>query len=126
MSEQTEVIEVDQTAPEEKIIIRKLNTQDFWTIVKMVAKGGKEAIAKVQAAQDSTESVMIIFDIAMEYAENDLIKFLASIANMTEDEYKNGDFDLTLKILEQWEKQEDLSNFFKRAAGLVKKFYPSK
>lgn len=106
--------------------VRKMNTADFWAILKMVSKGGKEAIAKLQGANGEAESTYIIIDVCMEFAETELKGFLASLVGMKVEEYEKGDFDLTLAILEKWQEQEDLASFFKRAAGLINKFYKKK
>lgn len=117
--------------------VKRLNTQHFWGIVSMIRKGGKEAILKLQdlnkkgaAPEDEKaaelERGMIIFDVAMEYAEKDLQALFADLAGMTLEEYKEAPYDLTLDIIEQLAEQEDLASFFKRAASFTKKFLPSK
>lgn len=110
----------------EDLQVRKMNTADFWAILKMVSKGGKEAITKLQQASGEAESTYIIIDVCMEFAETELKAFLAGLVNMSIEEYEQGDFDLTLVILEKWQEQEDLASFFKRAAGLINKFYKKK
>lgn len=112
----------------QNVIIRKLNTKDFWAILKMFVKGGKDAMARLQSLdkEDSQGTMLVILDVGMQYAETELQEFLSSIANMSIEEYQEGDFDLTLTIMEQWIEQEDIPNFFNRAAGLIKKFYQPK
>lgn len=114
--------------------IKRLNTQHFWSIVSMIRKGGKEAILKLQelnkGAADNQgadlERGMIIFDVAMEYAEKDLQTLFADLAGMTLEEYREAPYDVTLEIIEQLAEQEDLASFFKRAASFTKKFLPNK
>lgn len=104
--------------------IRKLNTQDFWSIIRILRKGGKEALSKLKESEDMSdmERGMLLFDIGMEYAETELTKLFASVANMTIEDYKNSEFDTTLSIIEQLNENENLGDFFKRAANIAKSF----
>lgn len=132
MSEEKEVLVTEETEQETlsnsqaNISIRKLNTSDFWALLKIIQKGGKEAFTRLKEAEDESQSVIVILDVGMEYAEKELQAFLAGISQMTEEEFKAGDFDLTLTILEKWQEQEDLAGFFKRAANFIKKFLGKK
>lgn len=113
---------------EQTIEIRKLNTQDFFQILTIIRKGGKEALAKLENLQDvdKMEAGMLIFDVGLEFAQKELSVFLASIANMTVEEYQEADFDTTLTILEQLEERENLADFFGRAVKFFKKFSKKK
>ena len=109
----------------ENIEIRRLNTKDFWTIVNILRKGGKEAFSRMaQLEQNASveERGMFIMDIGMEFAQKELSAFLADLAGMTKEEYENGSFDLTLTIIEQLAERENLEDFIKRVAALAKKF----
>ena len=109
----------------QEIQVRKLNTADFWRLLSIIRKGGKEAIAKLQAAnksEDDNARAMILIDVGMEYAEKELTAFLADLAGLTNEEYLESGFDTTLAIIEQLVEQEDISNFTKRVANLAGKF----
>lgn len=117
-----------QTTEAKTIEIRKLNTQDFFSIITIIRKGGKEALAKLDNIQqlDKMEAGMLIFDVGLEFAQKELSVFLASIANMSVEEYEKSDFDTTLTILEQLEERENLTDFFSRAVKFGKKFSTKK
>lgn len=110
---------------ENVVQIRSLNTKDFWNIVDIFRVGGKEAIAKIKEVENlsQTEAGMLILDVGLEFAQKELSKFFAGIANMTVDEYENADFDTTLSILEQLEEKENLADFFGRAVKFGKRFF---
>lgn len=115
-------------AQTKKIEVRALNTKDFWAILQIVRKGGKEAFLQVKQINDGDEmgAAMVLLDIGLQYAEKELGVFLASIAGMTAEEYEAAPFDTTLTIIEEMEKKEDLAGFFKRAASFIQKFSTKK
>lgn len=117
----------EQTEPN-AVIIRPLNTKDFWNIVDIFRVGGKEAIAKIKDVEDlnQTEAGMLILDVGLEFAQKELSKFFAEIAEMTPQEYEKAGFDTTLSILEQLEEKENLADFFDRAVKFGKKFFKKK
>jgi hypothetical protein len=124
--------------------IRRLNTKDFWNVLGILRKGGKEAFTKmreIEAAEAielkdaspeekeaakkaaNTQRGMILFDIGMEYAEEELSRLFADLAGFKNvEEYHAAGFDTTLEIIEQLTENEDLGNFFARVAALTKKF----
>lgn len=108
--------------------IRNLNTKDFWNIVDIFRVGGKEAIAKIKDVEDlnQTEAGMLILDVGLEFAQKELSKFFAAIAEMSVEEYEAASFDTTLLILEQLEEKENLADFFDRAVKFGKKFFKKK
>lgn len=110
------------------IEIRKLNTQDFWQIVTIIRKGGKEAVDRLQNLQemDQMAAGMLLLDVGLEFAQKELSVFFAGIANMTVEEYETADFDTTLTILEQLEERENLADFFGRAVKFGKKLFKKK
>lgn len=108
-----------------EINIRKLNTADFWTLLNIIRKGGKDAMIRLQEANkqdDDGARAMIILDVGMEYAEKELTVLFADLAGMTVEEYLQADFDTTLAILEKLIEQEDIANFIKRVANLAGRF----
>lgn len=112
------------TTAKGELQIRKLNTQDFWQIVTIIRKGGKDAIARLENLQemDQIEAGMLLLDVGLEFAQKELGVFFAGIANMTVEEYENASFDTTLSILEQLEHRENLASFFNRAVKFGKRF----
>jgi len=101
---------------------RGLNTKDFWSLLKIIKAGGKEAFAALNNAETNEQRAMVIFDVGLDYAEKELTGFLADIAGLTAEEYHEGPFDLSLTILEKTQEKNDLAGFFKRAANFIKKF----
>lgn len=110
---------------QQTINIRPLNTKDFWAVLNILRKGGKDALSRLSEMDGEVTNEargMYILDIGMEYAEKELAIFLADLAGMTKEEYENGSFDLTLTIIEQLAERENLADFFKRVAALAGKF----
>ena len=106
----------------EELKFRGLNTKDFWSLLKIVKAGGKEALNALNEADTNEGRAMIIIDIGLDYAEKELSGFLADLAGLTLEEYQVGPFDLSLTILEQVQERNDLAGFFNRAANFIKKF----
>lgn len=113
---------------EYSVTIRNLNTKDFWNIVDIFRVGGKQAISKIKEVEglSQTEAGMLILDVGLEFAQKELSKFFADIAEMKVEEYEAASFDTTLDILEQLEEKENLADFFGRAVKFGKKFYKKK
>ena len=108
-----------------EIQVRELNTADFWRLLNIIRKGGKEAIVKLQSvntAEDDNTRAMVLLDVGMEYAEKELTAFLADLAGLSVDEYMESGFDTTLAIIEQLIEKEDVSNFTRRVVNLAGKF----
>lgn len=110
---------------ENGVQVKKLNTKDFWNIVNIFRVAGKEAIGQLKSKEEMTkqEAGMLIFDVGMEHAQKELSKFFAELVNMTVEEYEAAPFDTTLTILEQLEQNENLADFFGRAAKFGKSFF---
>lgn len=120
---------LEQTPEAGAINIRPLNTKDFWNIIDIFRVGGKEAIAKLPTGGQEiskSEAGMLILDVGLEYAQAELFKFFASIAQMTPAEYEAAPFDTTLIILEQLTEKENLADFFTRAVNFGKTFFKKK
>lgn len=110
---------------QKKIEVRKLNTQDFWSVLDILRKGGKEAFSRLREADDAesdTARGMVLFDVGMQYAQKELQQFFADISGMKLEEYQKSELDTTLEIIEQLEEKNNLGDFFQRVAGLAKKF----
>lgn len=106
----------------EELKFRKLNTKDFWSLLKIIKAGGKEAFSSLNNAENNEQRAMVIIDVGLDYAEKELTGFLADIAGLSLDEYNEGPFDLSLTILEKTQEQNDLAGFFMRAANFIRKF----
>ena len=120
---------MSNVAAENKTVeIRKLNTQDFWQVLTIIRKGGKEAVSRLENLQDMDQMAagMLLMDVGLEFAQKELSVFFAGIANMSVEEYEQADFDTTLSILEQLEEKENLADFFGRAVKFGKKFSKKK
>lgn len=107
---------------ENAVTVRKLNTKDFWALLKIVKAGGKEAFSQLQEAKTNEQRAAVILDVGLDFAENQLTEFIADLAGLTKEQYLEGDFDLTLTVLEKAQEQNDFADFFKRAASFIKKF----
>lgn len=115
----------------EGLVFRGLTTKDFWQLLKIIKAGGKEAFSKLSEAETNEQRAMIVVDVGLDYAAEELSKFLADLAGrekegkftgLTLAEYEEGPFDLSLTILEKVQEKSDLAGFFKRAANFIGKF----
>ncbi len=108
--------------------VRALDTRDFFKIMDILRKGGKEAFQKMQnAAQQDGETsenyrTMILLDVGMEHAQKELKELFASLAGISVEEYEKSDFDTTLTIIEHIEEHNNMASFFKRVTKLVQKY----
>lgn len=109
--------------------VRPLNNTDFWALINMIRKGGKQAFKAMKEADDSQDNTargMVIFEVGMEYAAEEMQQLFARLVGMTKEEFENAPFDTTLTIIESLTEQNDLGNFIKRAAAVIKKFSKEK
>jgi hypothetical protein len=60
---------------------------------------------------------------AAQFAEQDLTKLLASVSEMSIEEFKAMPIDYPLEVIEYLAEQEDLQTFFKRVKGLTEKLF---
>lgn len=107
------------------IKVRKLNNADFWALIQIIRKGGKQAIAALKEAdeaQDNRARGMVIFEVGMQYAEQELQELFAKLCGMSKEEFLNEDFDTTLTVMERIVEDNDLGNFIKRVSAIIKKF----
>lgn len=65
---------------------------------------------------------IIIIEAAMKHAEHDFKELLASVVEMTVEEFEKEPFDAPIEILGVVAEQEDLKDFFTKVQGLMKKF----
>lgn len=111
------------------LTVRPLNNTDFWALINMIRKGGKQAFAAMKEADnadDNTARGMVIFEVGMEYAEKEMQQLFARLVDMTPEQFAEAPFDTTLTIIESLTEQNDLGNFIKRAAAVIKKFSKDK
>ena len=96
--------------------MRKLNSKDLMTVVKIVGKVG----TTLKPEPDATEAQLGInfFASALIYAESDIKPLLASVAEMTEEEFDKMPFDYPLEVIEWLAENEDLGAFFTRVKQL--------
>lgn len=105
--------------------MRPLNTMDTMKCVSIAGKIGikaKELLTR-QAGQELTslEIGLSFFSVAMQYAESDFKELLASIAEMSIEEFEQQPFDYPLTVLEHLAETEDLQSFFQRVQTLARK-----
>ena len=99
--------------------LRKLNALDLMKVVTIFGKVG--ANLKLSEEMSNTQLGINFIATACQYAEKEVSEFLASIANMTIDEFGKQDIDFPLLVIEELAEKEDLKSFFMRAGNLMKK-----
>ena len=105
--------------------MRNLNTADLLKTVTIAGKIGfkaKDAFKVKEGEEVSSLGIgMTFFSVAMEYAEKDLKELLASIAEMSVEEFDKMPFDYSLEVIEHIAETEDLAGFLQRVTHLTRK-----
>jgi hypothetical protein len=84
----------------------------------------KEALVVKQGEElNSIQVGLAFFSVAMQYAETDFKELLASIAEMSVEEFEQQPFDFPITILEHLAETEDLKSFLERVQTLAKKVF---
>lgn len=101
--------------------MRKLNTSDLMTVVSIFGKVG----SNLKTSEDMTNAQIGIHfvSVAAQYAEEDITKLLASISEMSIEQFRKQPIDFPITVIEELAEQEDLKAFFNRVKGLTEKLY---
>jgi hypothetical protein len=99
--------------------MRKLNAGDLMKMVSLFGKIGSEVKLKSEDMKDTSAMGIRIFTTALQYAENEISEFLASIAEMDLPTFHQQGFDYPLEVIEQIVKGEDFSHFLQRLKALI-------
>ena len=109
--------------------MRELNTKDLMKAVGIagkISRNAKDAFRLKEGEEMSSLGVgMTFFGVAMEYAETDFKELLASIAEMTVEEFDKQPFDFPIEVIEHLAETEDLQGFLLRVGNLTKKLSKS-
>jgi hypothetical protein len=101
--------------------MRKLNTSDLMTVVSIFGKVGTQL--KTDENMTNAQVGIQFMATAAQYAEDDLTKLLASVSEMSIEEFKKMPIDYPLEVIEYLSEEEDLQTFFKRVKGLTEKLF---
>lgn len=105
--------------------MRKLNTADLMKAVSIAGKisfKAKDSFRLKEGEEVSSLGVgMTFFGVAMEYAESEFKELLASIAEMSVEEFDKQPFDFPIEVIEHLAETEDLQGFLQRVGNLTKR-----
>lgn len=101
--------------------MRNLNTSDLMTAVAIFGKVG----TNLKTTEDMSNAQIGIhfLSIAAQFAEEDITKLLASISEMSIEEFRKQPIDYPITVIEELAEQEDLKSFFNRVKALTEKLY---
>lgn len=99
--------------------MRKLNTADLMKCATILGKVGGNI--KLRDGATAPEIGMAFFSSALQYAETDLRALLASVAEMTEEEFDKQPFEYPLQIIEELAEKDEFTNFLERLKVLQKR-----
>ena len=91
------------------------------TVVGILGKVG----ANLKTADNMTNAQVGLqfLSTAAQYAEQDLTRLLANVAEMEIEEFKAMPIDYPLEVIEWLAENEDLTGFFERVKGLTGKLF---
>jgi len=101
--------------------IRNLNASDLMAVVTIFGKVGSNL--NMQEGMTNAAMGIQFVSTACQYAEQDMTELLASISQMTVEEFKKMPIDFPLEIIEQLAEKEDLKAFFTRVKALTEKLF---
>jgi hypothetical protein len=101
--------------------VRNLKTSDFFIVAKILSKIGGRALKEIDEQTNSMQAGVLLLTSALENADQDLLKWLADLGGMEAEEFAEQAFDAPITIIEKLAEKEDLTRFFERVRGLVKK-----
>lgn len=104
--------------------IRPLKTADFFKIAKILSKMGNKVLKELKEETSALQAGMLFLTTALEYAESDVMEWLADLAGKTKEEFAELDFDTPLLVIEKLVETEDIPSFFERVRGLINKYSP--
>lgn len=129
-----------------EVKIRALTNRDFFTVVDMLSKisgaagrevsglitskktvkaGSKEA--EKQMEELGQQVALAVLETCYKHVRDDLIKWFASLAGKTVNEYLDQmPPETTIQIIEQLKEAQETKDFFTRAWQLFKQIQPSK
>jgi hypothetical protein len=103
--------------------MRDLNTMDTLKVATIIGKMGMSAGELLKENMNDQQIGLIFFTSALQYAEKDIRDLLASISEMTPDEFDKQPFDYPLDLIEQLSEKEDIQLFFEKAQKLAQKMF---
>lgn len=101
--------------------MRKLNVSDLMKVVKIFGKVGTNL--KMNQEMSNSEVGIQFMATAAQYAEDDLTELLASVSEMSVEEFRKQPIDFPIGVIEELAEQEDLKTFFTRAKALTEKLF---
>ena len=101
--------------------MRDLNTLDTLKVATIIGKMGVDASEVVKEGMTDQQIGLIFLTSALKYAEKDIRDLLASIAEMTPEEFDKQPFDYPLDLIDELTEKEDLKLFLEKAQKLAQK-----
>lgn len=105
--------------------MRNLNTDDFFKTVEILGKVGQYANNIFDKRSEtgeisSAQVAMTFFSMAMQHASKDFKELLASIAEMSIEDFNAQPFSYPLEVVEAIAETEDIKSFLQRASNFSK------
>lgn len=97
-------------------MIRRLNTRDVFKVAGILGKVYRPGMTYAEGNEASFAATLMS---AIPVAEESIITFLASILNLTVEEFDNLPPDALFDVIEGLAKSEDLKRFFDKVKGLM-------
>jgi hypothetical protein len=99
--------------------MRKLNTLDLLKCATILGKMSNKVV--IDETMNKVQVGMTFFSTAMSHAETDIKELMASIAEMTVEEFEKQPITFPLDVIEYLIDEEDMQLFLQRVSNLAKK-----
>ena len=101
--------------------MRELNTLDTLKVATIIGKMGMDASEFFKAEMNEQQTGLLFITSALKHAEGDIRELLASIAEMTPEEFDKMPFDYPIDLIDELTDKEDLKSFLQKAQKLAQK-----
>lgn len=102
--------------------VRRLNVKDVFTIAEIISKASKfSSDDEFLQGKVNVENTINFLASSIVYCQNDIIKFFASLINVSPEEFAEMPMDAIVEITDKLREHEDLKSFFEK----VKKTLPN-
>jgi hypothetical protein len=101
--------------------MRELNTLDTLKVATIIGKLGTNASEFIKEGMTDQQIGIVFFTTALTFAETDIRNLLASIAELTPEEFDAKPFDYPLDLIDELTEKEDLKLFLQKARKLAQK-----
>jgi len=101
--------------------MRELNTLDTLKVATIIGKMGMDASELIRENMNDQQTGLLFVTCALKHAESDIRDLLASIAEMTPEEFDKMPFDYPIDLIDELTDKQDLKSFLQKAQKLAQK-----